>query len=72
MQLLGTVLGPLQCYASLLLIDAIHVWIEPRNRDSVTADGSRIAVGGKGGGKKSASRRLRASRATPDEASGAI
>jgi hypothetical protein len=47
MQLPGTVLDALQCYASLLLIDAIHVWNQPRNRVSVTGDGSRIAVGGK-------------------------
>ena len=55
MQLLGTVLDLLQSYASWLLIDAIHVWNQPRNRVSVTGDGSRIAVGGKGRGKKSAS-----------------
>jgi hypothetical protein len=48
MQLPVTVLDPLQCYASLLLIDAIQVWKQPRNRVSVTGDGSRIAVGGKG------------------------
>jgi hypothetical protein len=38
MQLLGTVLDPLQCYANLLLIDAIHVWNQPGNRVSVTGD----------------------------------
>jgi hypothetical protein len=55
LQLLGTVSDPAQCYASLLLIDAIHVWNQPRNRVSVTGDGSRIAVAGEGREKKSAS-----------------
>jgi hypothetical protein len=51
MQLLGTVLDPLQCYANLLLIDAIHVWNQPGNRVSMTDDGSRLQSAAKAVGK---------------------